>query len=80
MLLAAEDPADRAVLLLLNGGGRGRAFALPSEHGRGWDVELTSAPGVLPAGAVTQATLPPHSFMLLRPAGGPVPAGDTIGE
>ena len=56
------------LLLLLNGGGRSRTFALPPGAGPHWEPLLTSVP-FPPPFAAALATLVPHSFMLLRPAG-----------
>ena len=68
MLFAAPGPEEAPLLLLLNGGGRSRTFALPPGAGPHWEPLLTSVP-FPPPFAAALATLVPHSFMLLRPAG-----------
>ena len=70
MHLAPPDPAAEAALLLLNGGGRARTFALPSGRGAGWSPLLTSDAGAAPLAPVERIALAPHSFMLLGPAAG----------
>ena len=76
MHLGPGDPAAGAVILLLNGGGRARTFALPGEDGPAWRPLLTSVPGHAPTAPLDQVTLVPHSFMLLGPARGPDAPGD----
>ena len=71
MHLAPTDAAGEPVLLLLNGGGRARTFALPGRDWPAWRSLLTSVPGPAPAAPVDHVTLVPHSFMLLGPADGP---------
>jgi isoamylase len=57
---------DEPVLLLLNGGGRSRAFVLPESPSGGWTVMLDTAhEGERPADV--GVTLAPHSLVLLRP-------------
>ena len=80
MLLAPADPADVAALLALNGGGRARTFALPREDGGSWNAVLSSAPGPWPADSISQVTLPPHAFVLLRPARPPASPGEPVGD
>jgi glycogen operon protein len=76
MHLAPADPAAEPVLLLLNGGGRARTFALPVASCPAWRPVLTSVPGPAPEAPVDHVTLVPHSFMLLGPAYGPdMPGG-----
>ena len=58
---------DDALLLLLNGGGRSRPFALPGRPGGAWRVLLDTAhEGERPA--ETSVTLAPHSLVFLRHA------------
>ena len=71
MHLAPADPAAEAALLLLNGSGRARTFALPAGTAPAWTPLLTSSPGAIPAVPADHVTLVPHSFMLLGPASGP---------
>jgi isoamylase len=65
MHLAPADPAAEAALLLVNGSGRARTFAVPSGAGTTWRSLLTSVPGPVPPASTDQVTLVPHSFMLL---------------
>jgi isoamylase len=63
MLYEGEDP----LLLVVNGGGRSRAFALPGSPSGAWTVVLdTAREGERPA--ESGVTLAPHSLVLLRPA------------
>jgi glycogen operon protein len=71
MHLAPADAAGEALLLLLNGGGRARTFALSGRDGPAWRSLLTSVPGPAPAAPMDHVALVPHSFMLLGPADGP---------
>jgi isoamylase len=60
-----EDGDPPLLLLLLNGGGRSRAFALPAQPAGPWTVLLdTAREGARPAEA--GLTLAPHSLVLLR--------------
>jgi glycogen operon protein len=61
MLLDGETP----LLLLLNGGGRSRAFALPNGAGS-WRVLIDTAHDVERV-ADAEITLAPHSLVLLKP-------------
>jgi isoamylase len=58
---------DRPVLLLLNGGGRSRAFVLPAHRAGPWSILIDTAQDGRRSveGGITLA---PHSLVLLRPA------------
>jgi glycogen operon protein len=61
------DGADEAVLLLLNGGGRSRAFTLPpADRPGGWTEVLDTSGSERPMTGENQVSLAPHSLMLLR--------------
>jgi len=64
-LLGALLEADEPLLLLLNGGGRTRAFVLPERGNGTWEVLLDTAhEGEREAEA--GIALAPHSLVLLR--------------